>query len=570
MKNNKLYIFLFLLGVGFLFCDSALASNVVDTAMNKYQTAAANFGEQLKSTAMNLLFTLFGIQLSLNMYKLLIKGEIGFESVLGSLVNSFLSVGFFLLLIKSSSTYLPAIIDSFTALGVKGSGLSNLTPSLVIDQGIDVQNVMVNSFNKATGNDGGLMDSVKLFFPSLILAILCIIIFLSFVVLAAQMALTLIQSYFWLAITPLLMGFGGLSYTKDIAITSLKGGLTIGMKLMCVYLVAGVAVQLAPLMGDGMASITVSDWSPIFWNLAISAILAYLSFQLPKFASDLLNGTASLSAGDAASNMAMGAAAIAGVAAGGAALAKGAAGAATGGAAGASGIAQALSAGMQSAGDLGKTGVSAGAHAAGEVAKQGLGMGVSAIGSAMTKGGESFSQKVADSTGGKIASNIQAGRGGSMSGSPGSSASPSSGSGSDSASKSAPKSDGPMDFKKMLADAEARPAPGQQGSDAGGSSSTESAASQGGASDVGSTNSASSGSSESSNSSSGSQPLDSSTFRGGDASNASIGGGNDSGTNGGEKPYKPPLKDRIRDAGNHVPNDAATVGLNANLSHGGD
>lgn len=463
MRTNKILL-ASALGLLMAIMEPVFASTILDSATDKFQVAADNFGAKVLAYGYAILFPLALIQLSVNM-TLKLLGELDMTQVIGALGRFILTTGFFAGMIHFSGTYLPMIIDSFEFLGQTGSGLGKLTPSALISQGIDLQDVMVQQFNQSTGADTGLFAAITNFMPALMLSIICIIIFLSFVVLAGQMVLTVIQSYFWLCLTPVFLGFGGLSFTRDFAISTLKGGITIGMKILVVYLIAGAAGTLAPLMGDGMKDVTLTDWSPMYWALAVAMILAYLSFQLPKLAGDLLNGTASLSAGDAATNMAMAAAATVGTVTG--------VGAAAGAALGAAGTA---------AGAIGKAG--SGLH-------QALAAGVQP---------------------GSISA-APAGAGGS---SP-TSSTPAAAS-SASAGASAPNYVPPPTAAEYAA---AERIASEQSSDSMG-----------------------------------------------DASTASIGGAQGGTSTSGEqgKPYRAPLHERIRSAGNNMPNDGHTVGMNANVS----
>lgn len=284
-----------------LWSDLASASTILDTTTDKFKAAAATFGSKIKFAGVGLLISLAVIQNALTALKQMLKGA-GMEDLFSSLIWQGISVGFFLFVNQSAETILPTIIDGFSLLGQKGSGLSELTPSYVISAGIDVIDSMVAAYN---GTNSSILDVVSNIFPALLIVISAIIILISFVILAAQMALAMISAYFWIAIVPFLVGFAGISFTKDIALNVLKGGVAIGMKLLTIYFVAGVAVQLGPIIGEEATKITLTDWSPLFWVLASVMILAYLSLQVPKLAGDLMNGTASLSAGDAGSNMMM-------------------------------------------------------------------------------------------------------------------------------------------------------------------------------------------------------------------------------------------------------------------------
>ena len=543
---------------------AASRANVLDTTVSKFQVAATNFGSRVKEVGIQLLFLLAAIQLSLTFIQKIL-GRLELDEIPGIIGMFILNIGIFVAVNRFSETWLPAIINSFAKIGQLGSGLEELTPSVIITQGIQLQDLMVQSFNQASGNNGGPLDAMKLFVPSMVLTGLCFVILLSFTVLAAQMVLIQIQGFFWVAFTPVLMGFGGISFTRDIAVSSLKGGITIGVKLMCIYLVAGVSGELAPLMGEGMADVTISNWAPLFWPTMVALILAYLSFQLPKLAGDLLNGTASLSAGDAASTAAMVVAGVAAAGAGAGAMAGQAMGAAGSAALEATGIAKALGAGMESAHDMGLSGASAMGHAVGEVASHGLGLGSQAASSMTSNVGSAFSAGVEGTTGGKIASAIQASRGGAMEGLPAdfrSSTPPSSAPGVAGGSGSESPQQGDTS------------ATGNAAGSAMGSGQSESAvASVGGAEVAG-------GGYDPQPQQSGAVAAASSAPGGataamGDATGASIGGTEMGGgvngpsgatDSGGSGRQGPKLHERIRQAGDQVPNDGHVVGLNANIT----
>lgn len=370
---KRILAFLSLFVALLLVTQAAEASTILDQTTDAFRVAADAFGHRIKIYGLQLLAVLAVIQIALTMYKVLIAGgsmeDIG-KTLLFSNVMPF---GFFIFVIYSSEIILPSIIASFDFLGQKGSGLDQLTPSVVMTQGIEVQDLMVRRFNEVAGT--GLVDAIQNFVPGFILMGCCFIILISFGVLAAQMALAMISGYFWVAITPFILGFGGVSFTRDIAIGALKGGIAIGMKILCVYLVAGVATELAPIMGNGMAQVTLSDWSPLFWVSMTSMILAYLSFQLPKLASDLMNGTASLSAGDAGTNIAAAAAMTAGAGVAAAGLAGGASNA----------LLSAASAGFGGAGSL--SGAAASGLEAGASAGSSMGNAVAAPVSPPSGGG---------------------------------------------------------------------------------------------------------------------------------------------------------------------------------------
>lgn len=534
-KNSQLAVLILAVVMVMAFADSANAAPILDTTVNKFQQAAATFGQRIHDIGVGLLFKLTLIQISVNMIKMLMK-EISLEAVLGSVLRATMTTGFFYGMMLGSTVYLPAIVDSFDLIGQRGSGLGHLSPSAIITQGIELQNVMVATFNDSTGANQGLWAAVKNFGPGMTMVIICLITLVSFIILAAQMALTLISSWMWMCITPLMLGFGGMEFTRDIAVNALKGGIAIGMKILVVYFIVAVAGEAAPIMGDAMKDVTLTDWSPMYWTMAVAGILAYLSFQLPKVAADLMNGTASLSAGDAGSNMAMMAAGAvgAGVAAGGVMAATAAAGKAGAGAA-MSG-AQALTSLLGSSMGQGTISNAAGAASAASGAVSGSaglsGMSGSGIGSAVANGNAARGATASSPSASPSSASSGAPAPSSQAGASGQSASATSaGQGAGSSSQSQQGNPGAQS---------AQPAPATAARDLGGF-----------------------------------VPTDLPPAGGlGNASTASISGGSGPANDAGGpreamrqgQGQGPRLQDRIRSAGDSLPQDAHTVGLAANIT----
>jgi type IV secretion system protein TrbL len=538
----------------------AFASELLDQTTGLYQVAASNFGAQMVTFGTRLLWVLLSIQIGIDGMRMAMK-DMEFRDLLEKLVMTVVVAAVYTALIKMCSSLLPSILNLFISAGQAGSGLPQLTPSGIIDQGIDVVDTLITSYNA----NEGVLDKVNPF-VSLELTLLSLFIFSGYVALALQMVMTTISGYFWMAVTPLMLGFGGLSYTRDMATTTMKGGIAVGMKILVAYLLAAVGGKLAPLMGVIVAQASPLHPQGMWAAAAVSVIFVGLAWKLPALAADLTNGSASLSAGDAIKGAAMMAAGAAGVVAAGAGVAAVGAKAAGGMAAEATGVAKALNAGMESAIDHGKSGFGAVGHAMGQVGSQGLGMAKGAIGDKIAGGKASFASAVDSSNGGKIASSIQADRGGSMAGT----AAPTSTSGGGEAS-------GSLASDKNQSTSTVSPT-----SETNGAGSVVSASGESGtvpttnmSSGTASAPSASSGAGEVGSGAAPSNnrnavPIPASGGGAGNTSNASISGG------GAGIPV--PLKqnafkvtqERMNSLAGYVPDDAHTVSVAANISHRND
>lgn len=463
-----------------------------------------------------------------------------------SLVKKIFPIGFFWGLLKASDTWIPAIINSFSEIGKKAGNVANsVTPDGIAGTGYELAKGVFVAIRNL-----GVVEATVVIFP---LTIIAIIIFLAFLFVAAQLLVTLIETYIAVGGGVILLGFGGSRFTTDFATKYLQYAVGTGLKLMILYMVIGMGQTLFDVINIQQSYLLESSLAA----MGVALVYGYIAIKIPAIASAMMSGSPSMTAGDMmTSAIAMGAA-VAGVGAMASGGLKQAAGATGSAAAGVGGLAQALGAGYSSALDSGKSGMSALAHAGGEVAKHGLGLGAGSIGDAVKGGADSFSEKVANSTGGQIASSIEATRGGSMSG-----AAPTS---SPAAQGSAPAAASGSGLSSSASSPASAPA---SASTAPGSSSTSPAASAPAAATA---SSAPTGGGSAPVSTPAGSANASST---GDASSASIGPGSsvppptDTGNLGQQKA---PLHDRIRDLQGFVPQDMApAASINIQAGHTAD
>lgn len=382
--KNTLMLLVLVAVLGMAVTHPALAGDgTLDGVTSQYQTAAQQFGDRIVDIGLKLLVILAGLQLSINMIMKLL-GKIEMEELVAALIRSIITVGIFTYFIKFAGPNMLSIISLFTTAGQAGSGLPELSASSIFNQGIDLQTLMVAEFNAATGADGGLLAAAKNFFPAMMLAWISLVIILAFAMLAIQMVMVQIELFFVMAVAPILFGFGGISYTRDIAINAFKSAIASGVKMLIIYLVAGVAYNLAIEWGNNMQYVSLTNWRPYYQAMVGALLMAALSLQLPKIAGAIMSGSTALSAGESAAatiGAAAGVAALgAGAVAGGAAAFSGVGGVASGagqamaGAKHAAGTVQDFIGGMRggSMAEFGSKGGSAGAGSGGAPSQPGL------------------------------------------------------------------------------------------------------------------------------------------------------------------------------------------------------
>lgn len=514
---------------------------VLDPIRDKYAQFQNTWYTKIRGSAERLFWMLVSIDFAwTGVIYVLDKNDIGEIAI--STVKKILTVGFFYSLLKFSDTWIPAIISSFTQIGTTAGGVAAASPDGIAATGYELATACFGAIKKL-----GMLDALAVVFPVTLVAL---IILMSFLFVAAQLLVTLVESYLAIGAGVILLGFGGSRWTTDFATKYLQYAVGTGIKLMLLYLVVGVGQTLT-------AQLTIDSSQLIQSCLQVmgaALVYGYLAIQIPSMASAMMSGSPSMTAGALASSALTLGAAAAGAGAAAAGAGKAASGGAGSAVAGAAGLSQALGAGLNSAADLGLKGVGGAMHATGEVMGHAMGMAASGIGDAVAGGGKSFGEKVADSTGGRIASQIEAGRGGSLqevgaqTSGPASSASGSSG---PSAGGSGSSNAGSGASAPSASSSKAGAAPATTGTQAGGDGVP------GGATNGG--------------------EMPSATSSGlGDASNVEVGpsntdsnrdGGRGSG-DGGAKDSRDPLHNRIQDLQGFVPSDAGhAAGIQIDLKH---
>lgn len=516
---------------------------VLDPIRDKYAQFQVTWYNKIKGTAERLFWLLVSVDYAWSgVTYVLEKNDIGEIAI--SMVKKILTIGFFYSLLKFSDTWIPAIINSFSQIGTTAGGVTNPSPDGIAATGYELATACFGAIKKL-----GMLDAVAVVFPVTLVALITL---MAFLFVAAQLLVTLVESYLAIGAGVILLGFGGSRWTTDFATKYLQYAVGTGLKLMLLYLVVGVGQTLTAQLAIDPNQLIQS----CLQVMGVALIYGYLAIQIPAMAAAMMSGSPSMTAGALAST----ALTIGAAAAGAGAAAKGAGQAGMSGAggavAGAAGLTQAMSAGLNSAADLGLKGMDAAAHATGEVMGQAVGMAAGGIGDAVAGGGRSFGQAVSQSTGGRIGAQIEASRGGSMQGAGASAAAPASGAGpAPSTGGGGSSGSGPSAASEGGAAAS---------SDGGASAATQSAPTAAGAADSGANGGESAGPSSASSPSSGGL---------GNAANAEVGPGNGSGEKGSggaqnAAPAKDPLHSRIRDLEGFVPSDAAqAAGFQIDLKH---
>jgi len=130
--------------------------------------------------------------------------------------------------------------------------------------------------------------------------LVCALILLAFALMAANAFLVWAEAYLLIGVSPVLLAFAGMRWTRDMAPKTFNSMVACGIKILVLMLLMSVITKLIPIWSAELASWKlISDWSPL-WRVAFSAATAaFLAWKAPQIAANAIAGTSSLTAGDA-------------------------------------------------------------------------------------------------------------------------------------------------------------------------------------------------------------------------------------------------------------------------------
>lgn len=207
-----------------------------NTVVSQFTTAATHYAAAIQPYALRLFLALLFIDVLVTCIQFLIdQGDA--PHYIGRLIRHILSGGFIYLMIVNAFPWMTAVLQSFSRIGATATGLPNLNPQTVLGIGGSMAETLFNSPASASfmpNLELAIVESVSAFF-----------VLLSFVIAAAALMLTLIESYLVVGGAALLLGFAGSRWTASIAEGYFSYVVKVGTRLLFFYLVLGIGVQVA-------------------------------------------------------------------------------------------------------------------------------------------------------------------------------------------------------------------------------------------------------------------------------------------------------------------------------------
>ncbi len=303
--RNTTSLLIVVAAIAFIAAGPAMAQANLHDATGAYEglldliRASANqWSGRLRGIAINIFWSLALIQFVWT-FGMLIFRQADLGEILAEFVRFIMIIGFFATLLLYSVEWAGAIIKSFMQAGsaAAGSGIG-IQPGDMFGLAVTLAKMVgsVSTMNPVAAITAGFG---------------AIIILLCFGFIAVFMGVTLIEAYVIINASVLFMGFGGSQWTREYAITILRGALAIGAKLFVLTLIIGLVMESARTWQVAYRNDDASTWTLI----ALALACAYMAKSIPDLIASLISGVSpgggGIIGGMAAAGMAFGAGAMA-------------------------------------------------------------------------------------------------------------------------------------------------------------------------------------------------------------------------------------------------------------------
>lgn len=274
--------------------------NQTDAILQLFINASTSWQNAIIPTAEKLFWGFATIDIVITFSFLALKQADPGE-MFGELIRKILWIGWFLFLFQTSQL-LSKIPDSFSQIAFNATG-KDVMPDTILEEAISI----VDSIWGATS----ALDP----FLSLVIVFTGVICLIAFGLMAAQLFIVLVKIQALIAGAYLMFAFGGLSYTREMAINPLKAIFAAGMELMFIKLFLALTLETVTAIGNNVEN----DISSYIAIIITSILLVTVVTMINGMVSSLMSGTLG---GNSTSGLAVAAGVVGGAAAGVAGAAK--------------------------------------------------------------------------------------------------------------------------------------------------------------------------------------------------------------------------------------------------------
>jgi type IV secretion system protein TrbL len=372
--------------VPILLAKSALSQGTTDpqSMLQVFADASINWQTAIFPFALNLFKLLAAVDFTWTCILIGLEKS-DFQALIAAIIKKLMGIGIFYALLIYAPQWFPSIIQSFVQVGGAASGTPTpLNPSDIFKMGMTIAGTLFNAASQTTSLLMGFATSLSLVFAAIIISA-------SYIAITMHFILAMVESYLLVGAGYIFLGFGGSRWTSSYAERYVSQVISIGCRLMVLYLVIGLGQQFSTqwIAAAQVAATGATANISLAWTLAGQvAIYGLICWTVPKMVSSVIGGSIQASAGDV---VGVGvAAATAAVSAIGLASGVGAPAAATGAASATSSVASAANASSVTNAATGASGFGAAGGSSGSGGSGSASFAPTGGGSGGTGGGGAF------------------------------------------------------------------------------------------------------------------------------------------------------------------------------------
>jgi type IV secretion system protein TrbL len=283
-------------GLALAQANPRFSTNVPSSIMQQFRNQRANWTANVWVYANSLFALLAVIEFAWSAAVMLLEKS-DFQTWTSALVRKMMWLGAFYAVLLFGNSWIPAIIDSFTAIGQNASGVASLSPGDVFAQGLQIAAALL----------GGASTSA--FFtnpgPSLALVFCALLIVISYVIITINFIVTFVESYLLVSVGFIFLGFGGSRWTAPYVERFIGLAVAIGIKILLLYCLisAGMNLGLDWIQEAQGVSASTRPLMTAFDVMGAAVIFMMLCWQIPKLFAGVLGGSPTLTGGDFAATV---------------------------------------------------------------------------------------------------------------------------------------------------------------------------------------------------------------------------------------------------------------------------
>jgi type IV secretion system protein TrbL len=252
-------------------------SQALDNIAASYQHGASIWLGRLSGIAQQLFITLGSLEVAVSSLLWVLRRE-NLDEIAGRVLLKFIALSFMLTLITAFGYWMPRIVDSFEAAGSHAIGGPTISPSSIIDVGVQLSGTVLRAVNWV-----GAVQSPTVLVTGLFAAAAALLIEVAYVVIAAMVLLTWIEGFIALGGGVLFLGFAASRWSAAYAENFINYIVNIGIRIFVLYLVVGIGMSVTndmlPIIETAITA--SSDLTPLGQVLGMALLIAIVAVRVP-------------------------------------------------------------------------------------------------------------------------------------------------------------------------------------------------------------------------------------------------------------------------------------------------